>query len=148
MENEIAAWQLEMFGGPSPIIATVPPKLDPLPDPQFWSEAVREKMVDALLGLAMDSRRGDNMPESLMDCCTLLGERIRNHKKLDMKDYRATLGWVMGFWDGALSYRFVCAINKIDPETLQDVILTNPLLRRDMEEVRRSCFGTLLQKPK
>ena len=45
MENEIAAWQLEMFGGPSPIVATLPPKVDPLPDPQFWSEAVREKMV-------------------------------------------------------------------------------------------------------
>ena len=50
----------------------------------------------------------------------------------------------MEFWNGALPYRFVCQINGVDPEILQDVILSNPLLRRDMEEVRRECFGTLL----
>jgi hypothetical protein len=143
MQEETTAWQLDMFGGPAPIV-TRPPRVDPLPDPEFWSESVREKMVDALVSLAIDSRRGDNMPESLMDCCALLSDRIRNHKKLDMEDYRATLGWVMGFWDGALPYSFVCEINGIDPETIQDTILENPLLRRDMEEVRRNCFGTLL----
>jgi len=143
MQEEITACQLDMFGGPAPIV-TPPPKVDPLPDPQFWSENVRDKMVDALISFAIDSRRGDNMPESLMDCCALLSDRIRNIKKLDMEDYRATLGWVMGFWDGAVPYSFVCKINGIDPETIQDTILENPLLRRDMEEVRRNCFGTLL----
>ncbi|CAD6559210.1 hypothetical protein ACFQ3P_33175 [Paraburkholderia sabiae] len=144
MENEIAAWQLDMFGGASPIVAPPPAKVDPLPDPQFWSEGVREKMVDALISLATDSRRGDNMPESLMDCCTLFSERLRNRKKLEMEDYRATLGWVMEFWDGALPYRYVCLINGVDPEILQDLIMSNPLLKRDMEDVRHSCFGSLL----
>jgi hypothetical protein len=144
MQAEITAWQLDMFGGDSPIVANAPTKPDPLPDPQFWSDAVREKMVDALVALATDSRRGDSMPESLMDCCTLLSERLRNRKKLDVDDYRATLGWVMEFWDGALPYRYVCLINGVDPETLQDVIVSNPLLKRDMEDVRRSCFGSLL----
>jgi hypothetical protein len=144
MENEITAWQLDIFGEASPIVASQPPKADPLPDPQFWSEAVREKMVDALVSLATDSRRSDNMPESLADCCALISDRIRNRKKLEMEDYRATLGWVMEFWDGALPYRYVCSISGYDPETLQDFILENPLLRRDMEDVRRSRFGSLL----
>jgi hypothetical protein len=143
MQNEVTAWQLDMFGGPSAIVpATV--KRDPLPDPQFWSNSVIDKMVDALVSLATDSRRGDNMPESLMDCCTLFSERLRNKKKFDADDYRATLGWVMGFWEGALPYRYVCSINGIDPEILQDIIMSNPLLKRDMEEVRWECFGTLL----
>lgn len=143
MQTEITAWQLDMFGGPSAIVAA-PPKHDPLPDPQYWSDDVMNKMVDALVSLATDSRRGDNMPESLMDCCTLFSDRLKNRKKLELEDYRATLGWVMGFWKGALSYQFVCAINGVDPEILQDVIMSNPLLKRDMEEVRRDSFGTLL----
>jgi hypothetical protein len=143
MQTEITAWQLDMFGDPSPMV-TVAPKADPLPDPQFWSEAVRNKMIDALISLGTDSRRGDKMPESLMDCCTLLSERLKNRKKLELDDYRATLGWVMEFWDGALPYRYVCMINGVDPDILQDVIMSNPLLRRDMEEVRRNSFGTLL----
>lgn len=143
MENQITAWQLDMFGSATAIVATAP-KVDPLPDPQFWSEAVREKMVDALVSFATDSRRGDSMPESLMDCCTLFSDRLRNRKKLEIDDYRATLGWVMEFWDGALPYRYVCLINGVDPEILQDVIMSNPLLKRDMEEVRRNSFGTLL----
>ncbi|BCG05614.1 hypothetical protein PPGU19_101820 (plasmid) [Paraburkholderia sp. PGU19] len=144
METEIAAWQLDMFGGELPVVVRSPLKPDPLPDPQFWSEAVREKMVDALVSLARDSRRGDNMPESLADCCALISERIRNCKKIDLEDYRATLGWVMEFWDGALPYRYVCEISGYPTDTLQDIIMENPLLRRDMEEVRRSCFGSLL----
>ncbi|SAL48923.1 hypothetical protein AWB68_02414 [Caballeronia choica] len=143
MQDEVAAWQLDMFGGPTPIVAA-PSKADPLPDPQFWSEGVMDKMVDALISLATDSRRGDNMPESLMDCCTLFSDRLKNRKRLEIEDYRASLGWVMGFWDGALSYQFVCAINGVDPEILQDVIISNASLRRDMEEVRRESFGTLL----
>jgi len=143
MQNEVTAWQLDMFAGPSAIVPSVA-KPDPLPDPRFWSADVMNKMVDALVSLATDSRRGDNMPESLMDCCTLFSERLRNRKKFDFEDYRGTLGWVMGFWDGALPYRYVCAINGIDPEILQDVITSNPLLKRDMEEVRCECFGTLL----
>jgi len=143
MQNEGTAWQLDMFGGPSAIVPAIV-KPEPLPDPRFWSEGVMDKMVDALVSFATDSRRGDNMPESLMDCCTLLSERLKSRKKLDVADYKATLGWVMGFWDGALPYRYVCSINGVDPEILQDVITSNPLLRRDMEEVRCECFGTLL----
>ena len=103
-----------------------------------------DKMVDALDQLATDSRRGDNMPESLMDCCTLFSDRLNNRKKLETRRLPSELGWVMGFWDGALPYQFVCLINGVDPEILQDVIISNPLLRRDMEEVRRESFGTLL----
>jgi hypothetical protein len=144
MQPEVAAWQLDMFDAPPAPIARVQAKPDPLPDPHLWSEAVKDKMVDALISLATDSRRGDNMPESLMDCAVLFSERLKNRKKMELEDYRATLGWVMEFWNGALPYRFVCQINGVDPEFLQDVILSNPLLKRDMEEVRRECFGTLL----
>ncbi|WP_321794628.1 hypothetical protein [Caballeronia sp. J97] len=144
MHTEVAAWQLDMFDAPPAPVTRAQPKPDPLSDPQFWSEAVTNKMVDALISLATDSRRGDNMPESLMDCAALFSERLKNRKKLDLEDYRATLGWVMEFWNGALPYRFVCQINGVDPELLQDVILSNPLLKRDMEEVRRNSFGTLL----
>jgi hypothetical protein len=144
MHMEVAAWQLDMFDAPPAPVIRAQAKSDPLPDPQFWSEAVTNKMVDALISLATDSRRGDNMPESLMDCAALFSERLKNRKKLDVEDYRATLGWVMEFWNGALPYRFVCQINGVDPEILQDVILSNPLLKHDMEEVRRDNFGTLL----
>ncbi|MEX3969873.1 hypothetical protein [Paraburkholderia caribensis] len=142
MEPHVAAWQLDMFGESSPVILT-PPKPEPLPDPHLWSDAVREKMVDALISLASDSRRGDSMPESLMDCADLLSERLRN-RKIDVDDYRATLGWIMGYWDGALPYFYVCKVNGVDPEIMQDVILSTPLLERDLRELQRMCLGTLL----
>ncbi|WP_409360297.1 hypothetical protein [Caballeronia cordobensis] len=71
MQVEVAAWQLDMFGAPEAPITRVQAKPDPLPDPHLWSAAVKDKMVDALISLATDSRRGDNMPESLMDCAAL-----------------------------------------------------------------------------
>jgi len=142
METHVAAWQLDIFGESSPVLVTTS-RSDPLPDPQFWSNTVRDKMIDALISLASDSRRGDRMPESLMDCADLLSERLRN-RKLDVEDYRATLGWIMGYWDGALPYKYVCKVNGIDPEALQDVILSTPLLARDLRELQRMCFGTLL----
>ncbi|MDQ7980358.1 hypothetical protein QYH69_24270 [Paraburkholderia sp. SARCC-3016] len=142
MEQHVAAWQLDIFGDPSPVLIQ-PPKPDPLPDPYLWSAAVRDKMVDALISLASDSRSGDSMPESLMDCATLLSERLRN-VKIDIGDYNATLGWIMGYWYGALPYEYVCRVNGVDPETLQDVILTTPLLAHDLRSLRTMCFGTLL----
>ncbi|MDR5826017.1 hypothetical protein [Caballeronia sp. LZ043] len=144
MDTEVAAWQPDMFDVNRAPVPRARAKPDPLPDPQFWSKAVTDKMIDALISLATDSRRGDSMPESLMDCASLFSDRLKNKKKLDLEDYRATLGWVMEFWDGALPYRFVCQINGVDPEILQDVIQSTPLLKRDMEEVRRDSFGTLL----
>lgn len=111
MHTKVAAWQLDMFDAPPTPVVRVQAKPEPLPDPKYWSEAVTSKMVDALISLATDSRRGDNMPESLMDCATLFSERLNNRKNLDLDDYRATLGWVMEFWNGALPYRFVCQIN-------------------------------------
>ncbi|MGU7775637.1 hypothetical protein ACV229_36480 [Burkholderia sp. MR1-5-21] len=142
METRVAAWQLDIFGGESPVVIP-PPKPDPLPDPQFWSASVREQMVDALISLGCDSRRGDRMPESLMDCADLLSERLRN-RKIDPEDYYATLGWIMGYWHGALPYEYVCRVNGVDPETMQDVIMNTPLLARDLGELKRICFGSLL----
>ena len=39
------------------------------------------------------------MPESLMDCCVLISDRLRPKQKLrfEMADYKATLGWIMTF---------------------------------------------------
>ncbi len=45
-----------------------------------------------------------------MDCATMLSERLRN-VKLDIGDYHATLGWIMGYWHGALPYEYVCRVN-------------------------------------
>ncbi|SOE97486.1 hypothetical protein SAMN05414139_10615 [Burkholderia sp. D7] len=145
MHNDVAAWQLDIFGNESPI-HVVQVKSDPLPDPQYWSESVMDQMVDALISLATDSRRGDNMPESLMDCCSLLSDRLKpkQKKRFEMEEYRATLGWIMGFWDGALPYTYVCKINGVDPDYLQDIIMTNGLLKRDMEQLRHDTFGSLL----
>jgi len=142
MNIHVAAWQLDMFGDSSPVIIPVV-KPDPLPDPALWGESVRERMVDALISLASDSRRGDRMPESLMDCADLLSERLRN-RKIDVDDYHATLGWIMCYWNGALPYEYVCKVNGIDPEIMQDVIMTTPLLERDLRELQRACFGTLI----
>jgi hypothetical protein len=145
MQTNVAAWQLDIFGDESPIVVNVT-KPDPLPDPSQWSAQVRDKMADAVIDFATDSRKGDNMPESLMDCCELISDRLRPKQKLrfEMADYKATLGWIMTFWDGAVPYEYVCRVNGVDPEWLQDFILETPLLKRDMEEVRRDFFGTLL----
>jgi hypothetical protein len=142
MDMHVAAWQLDMFGDSS-LVHILTPKPDPLPDPHLWSESVRDKMVDALISLASDSRRGDSMPESLMDCADLLSDRLRN-RKLDIQDYHATLGWIMGYWFGALPYEYVCKVNGVDPEILQDAIMSTPLLALDLRELKRMCFGTLL----
>ena len=142
METTTAGWQLDIFGEAA-AIEVPPPKLDPLPDPSLWSETVREKMVDALISLACDSRRGDNMPESLIDCAEMLRARMRN-RTLDREEYSMTLGWIFGYWNGALPYTYVCAVSGVDPETLQDVILNQRRLREDLEAVRRLCCGSLL----
>ncbi|BDB30097.1 MULTISPECIES: hypothetical protein [Cupriavidus] len=142
METTTAGWQLDFFGEAAAIVVP-PPKLDPLPDPSLWSKAVREKMVDALISLACDSRRGDNMPESLIDCAEMLRARMRN-RPLDLEEYSMTLGWIFGYWNGALPYSYVCAVSGVDPETLQDVILNHARLRCDLDVVRRLCCGSLL----
>ncbi|RZT35396.1 hypothetical protein [Cupriavidus agavae] len=143
METTTAGWQLDFFGEAAAIVVT-PPKIDPLPDPSLWSASVREQMVDALISLACDSRRGDNMPESLIDCADLLRDRIRSKPSLDLEDYSMTLGWIFGYWDGALPYTYVCAVCGVSPEVLQDVILNNARLKADLDEVRRQCCGSLL----
>ncbi|WP_175772994.1 hypothetical protein [Paraburkholderia phenazinium] len=142
MNTHVAAWQLDMFGESSPV-HILTPKPDPLPAPHLWSESVRDKMVDALISLARDSRRGDKMPESLMDCAYMISDRLRN-RKVEVDDYRATHGWIMGYWDGAVPYLHVCEVSGTDPEFLRDFILDRPLLVRDLRELQRMCFGTLL----
>lgn len=142
MEITPVGWQLDFFGDAA-AITVPPPKVEPLPDPRHWGVSVREKMVDALISLACDSRRGDNMPESLIDCAEMLRSRMKN-RALDPEDYAMTLGWIFGYWNGALPYTYVCAISAVDPETLQDVILNHPRLARDLDEVRRLRYGALL----
>ncbi|TWG87979.1 hypothetical protein L602_001500001120 [Cupriavidus gilardii J11] len=142
MNTVATRWQLDLFGEAA-AIALPPPKADPLPDPSLWSEAVREKMVDALISLACDSRRGDNMPESLIDCAEMLRARMRG-RPLDKQEFHNTLGWIFGYWNGAVPYRYVCAVSGVNPETLQDVILNHARLRSDLEEVRRTSCGSLL----
>ena len=63
---------------------------------------------------------------------------------MDWEDYRATLGWIMGYWCGALPYVYVCRVNGVDPETLQDVVLSNSLLKTDLERVKFQTYGTLI----
>ncbi|CAE6956769.1 hypothetical protein [Paraburkholderia domus] len=138
-----SAWQLDFFGEATAVSIKPVAKPDPLPDPYLWSESIREQMVDALITLAMDSRKGDSMPESLMDCADLLSQRLRN-VEIDLADYNATLGWVMGYWDGALPYVFVCRANGVDPETLQDVILSTPVLKADLDRLTARSRGTLI----
>jgi hypothetical protein len=144
METEAAAWQLDFFAEAAPVGAAPPaPKPDHLPHPSLWSSEIKDRMVDALITLACDSRRGDSMPESLMDCADMLSQRLRG-VELDWDDYRATLGWIMGYWGGALPYEYVCRVNGVDPETLQDVVLSNRLLNGDLELVKSETFGTLI----
>jgi len=83
------------------------------------------------------------MPESLMDCADMLSQRLRG-VEMDWEDYRATLGWIMGYWCGALPYVYVCRVNGVDPETLQDVVLSNSLLKTDLERVKFQTYGTLI----
>jgi hypothetical protein len=138
-----AAWQLDFFGEATAVTTKPVSKPDVLPDPHLWSDSIREQMVGALLTLAMDSRKGDSMPESLMDCADLLSQRLRS-VEVDMDDYYATLGWVMGYWGGALPYEFVCRVNGVDPETLQDVILSTPALKADLDRLKARFRGTLI----
>lgn len=142
MEMKPAAWQLDFFGDAAPV-KVIPPKRDLLPDPSQWSEGVREKMADALISLACDSRRRDNLPESLADCADMLRSRMQG-KFVEKDDYDMTLGWIFGFWNGAVPYAYVCAITGVDPEVLQDIILNHPRLSRDLAEVRGMRCGTLL----
>ena len=142
MQSVLVGQQLDIFGGAVPVFRNIPNN-EPLPDPSLWSESVREKMIDALISFACDSRRGDKMPESIMDCATLLGERIRG-VAVDRYDFLVTLGWITGYLDGALPYAYVCAINGIDPETLQDVIYSSSVLMRDLRELQHVCCGTLI----
>jgi hypothetical protein len=143
MESQAAAWQLDFFAEATPVLAARAAKPDPLPHPSLWSAVIKHQMVDALIALARDSRRGDSMPESLMDCADLLSQRLRG-VEVDWDDYRATLGWIMGYWGGALPYAYVCMVNGVDPETLQDVVLSNRLLEGDLELIKSQTFGTLI----
>jgi hypothetical protein len=143
MKPEVAAWQLDIFGGEATPVLVVPPRKDPLPDPRFWSPSVREAMVDGLILLALDSRGAGTLPEALMDCASLINARLRN-VKVDREAYFTALGWIMNYWPSALPYEFVCRVSGVNPETMQDVILSRPLLKRDLDELRDAWFGTLL----
>ncbi|WP_063553409.1 hypothetical protein [Burkholderia territorii] len=141
MKAHVAGWQLDMFGSSSPILIT-PPKPDPLPDPELWAPHVREKLAEAVVFLALDSRRSDNLPEILADCAAILNDRFCN-RPIDKVDYYSTLGWIMELWTGAIPYRWVCAIRNVNPRTMQDAIRDYPLFNYDFERLNRWCSGQL-----
>ncbi|WP_354678982.1 hypothetical protein, partial [Cupriavidus plantarum] len=100
MKTTTAGWQLGIFGDATAIVARAPvarSRKDPMDD------ALRERLTDALIELACGSRHGVNMPESLLDCAKLLRLRICN-EKVDRKELFMTIGWIFGFWDGAIPY--------------------------------------------
>ncbi|WP_244789467.1 hypothetical protein [Cupriavidus pauculus] len=142
METRKAGWQLDFFGEAAAIIIAHP-KPDPQSDASDQTEAVKERLVDALIDLACGSRHGTNMPESLLDCCKLLRARIEN-QWVDKHDYYMTLGWIFGYWDGAIPYSYVCDVSGVSTDVLQDVVLSNRRLKADLEEVRHLSYGTLL----
>nr|WP_315591832.1 hypothetical protein [uncultured Cupriavidus sp.] len=142
METSTAGCQLDFFGDAATIVASRS-KVRPPPDPTLQDESVRERMVDALISFACGSRHGVNMPESLLDCAKLLRNRIQN-ETVDRKELSMTIGWIFGYWDGAIPYTYVCEISGVSPEVLQDVILTNVRLKADYDEVKRLCYGALL----
>lgn len=142
METNTAGWQLDFFGEAAAIVASRSKKPN-APAPAFLDESVRERMVDALISFACGSRHGVNMPESLLDCAKLLRHRIRN-ETVDRKDLAMTIGWIFGYWDGAIPYAYVCEISGVSPEVLRDVILSNARLKTDHEVVKRQCYGALL----
>lgn len=142
MESNTAGWQLDFFEEAAAIVIA-PRKAEPLPTPVPENDSIKEKMVDALIDLACGSRHGMNMPESLLDCCKLLRNRIEN-KWVDKRDYDMTLGWIFGYWDGAIPYTYVCEVSGVSTDVLQDVVLSNRRLKSDLEEVRRLPYGTLI----
>lgn len=142
MESTTAGWQLDFFGEAAAIVASRSKAIPP-PDPVLKDESVRERLVDALISFACGSRHGVNMPESLLDCAKLLRERIRN-EAVDRKELSMTIGWIFGYWDGAIPYKYVCEISGVSPEVLQDVILCNARLKADHDKVRHQCYGALL----
>lgn len=138
METLTAGWQQDFFGEAAAIVIK-PRKTEPSSMP----EPVKERLVDALIDLACGSRHGTNMPESLLDCCKLLRARIEN-KWVDKRDYDMTLGWIFGYWDGAIPYAYVCEVSGVSTDVLQDVVLSNRRLRADLEEVKRLPYGSLI----
>ncbi|CAG9186009.1 hypothetical protein [Cupriavidus pampae] len=140
METTNAGWQLDFFGEATAIVARRPAarsRRDPMDD------ALRERLTDALIELACGSRHGVNMPESLLDCAKLLRLRIRN-EEVDRKELFMTIGWIFGFWDGAIPYTYVCEISGVSPEVLQDVVLGNAGLTVVLNQVKHQCYGALL----
>ncbi|WP_454056665.1 hypothetical protein [Cupriavidus sp. Marseille-Q8015] len=144
MEPTHAGWQLDFFGEATAIVAAPQAIEQPhTADDPALDEALRERLTDALIYLACGSRHGVNMPESLLDCAKLLRQRIRN-ETVDHKELSMTIGWIFGFWDGAIPYTYVCEISGVSPEVLQDVVLGNARLTAVLEEVKRQCYGSLL----
>ncbi|AOJ73590.1 MULTISPECIES: hypothetical protein [Burkholderia] len=141
MKPHVAGWQLDMFGGESPILIS-PTKPDPLPDPSLWEPHVREKLAEAVIFFALDSRHSDNVPEALIDCAEVLHQRLCN-RTVDKVDYYATLGWIMELWTGAIPYQVVCALGRVRPRTMQDAIRDVPLLNYDFNTLNRWCSGQL-----
>jgi len=141
MTMQTVGWQLDCFSAATPVKVKVP-RPDPFPAPHLWSEAIREQLTDALIALACDSRRGVNLPESLIDCAEMLRARMTTGARDE--DYEMTLGWIFQYWDGAIPYRYICSISGVNPEVLMDVVLGSPILKRDLERVGRMKFGTLV----
>lgn len=107
---------------------------DFLNDPKGWSEEVRDQMVNGMLLFAVDTVDG-TVPAILMDCAKMLADRL-NKRKLDLDDYFATIGWIVGDWNGGLPYRFVCKVSGVDPDILKGVVYESPLLHRDLIELQ------------
>ncbi|CAG9186915.1 hypothetical protein [Cupriavidus pampae] len=143
METTTAGWQLDFFGEAAAIIAPPPAIESDAAEDTVVDESLRERLADALIDLACGSRHGVNMPESLLDCAKLLRQRIRN-ESVDLKELSMTIGWIFGFWDGAIPYTYVCEISGVSPEVLQDVILGNARLMAVLDDVKRQRYGSLL----
>ena len=88
--------QLGLFGEHKKIVnhAAVFDRL--LPHPTTWSDAVREMFATSTL---------DSLLEETLD---ILRQGRTSDKVARGKEFKLALGWVLGYWTGAVSFARVC----------------------------------------
>lgn len=113
------------------------------PEPANWSEQEKEALAIDLIALTW---------EDVLD--TLRSRlKIRQLPKNELKDYEATLGWLLGYWVGsiplALVLQYENALQKNVYEgdsfsAIQHNLLSHPVIAADIHKLRiKLCGGEL-----
>lgn len=85
------------------------------------------------------------------DAVELIEQRVNKHPEIDLEEYYATLGWLLGWWDGAIPVSAVLAIEsdfQDDTDKSASVVNIQEIIRRHLKDDISYLRNLILQRSK